>query len=153
MSNLKQMRDERGIDILPPLAKTIINGWKKGSPVDMLVISPEPKLLGRLHANEFISSNGVGYRAFLDESVQGKRPGLVAQSNQDRTRSQKIERSTNGKTTSNEASTVTVTLDGKPLTLRDGQLFDEDGEVIGFFDEDGVVTLVGGEKEDENSNQ
>ncbi len=89
--DLKKMRDERGIDNLPLLAKTIINSWKQHSPVDCLVISPELKLLGRQPVNELFSSGGFSYRAFLDHSVQGKRPGLSDQSIQDRVPSREIE--------------------------------------------------------------
>ena len=60
-----------------------MKGWKKGSPVDCLVISPDFELKGKLPLNEY-SKNALdggrtaaeNYRLFLVESLEGKRPGL-----------------------------------------------------------------------------
>ena len=64
------------------LAKAIMKGWRQGSPVDCFVISPEFELMGSLDYNEFLDNLGEFdddaevYRLFLQESLEGKRPGL-----------------------------------------------------------------------------
>jgi hypothetical protein len=78
---LKQMRAELGIDNVAPLPRAIINGWKPGSPVDCLVVSPELELLGRQPVNELLSfgSRSVEkYKEFLTASLDGKYPDLRA---------------------------------------------------------------------------
>ena len=77
-TNLKRLREAKGIDGMQPLARTIVSGWKQHSPVDCLVISPDLELIGRQPVNELIMMNNmeVGYQRFLAESLEGKRPGL-----------------------------------------------------------------------------
>ena len=61
------------------LAQAIINGWKKGSPVDCLVISPQFEVMGRQPGNELLFAGGNisrHYLTFLQESLAGKLPGL-----------------------------------------------------------------------------
>ena len=70
------------------LAKAIIKGWKtgtkKGSPVDCFVISPDFQLMGRQLVNDLeddrrnkgLPSEESYYLAFLNESLEGKQPGL-----------------------------------------------------------------------------
>ena len=80
-TDLKRLRDAQGIDAISPLARAIIQGRKKYSPVDCLIISPELELLGRQPVNE-LSPGGrreteiKDYHAFLVEALEGKRPGL-----------------------------------------------------------------------------
>ncbi len=151
--DLKKMRDERGIDNLPPLAKSIINSWKQHSPVDCLVISPELKLLGRQPVNELFSSGGFSYRAFLDHSVQGKRPGLSDQSSQDRLPSREIEQATQGKIKSNgsnaERPVEVETSNGTGFTIKDGKLLNKDGEVVGSTDLGNGIGFTPTDKEQE----
>jgi len=64
------------------LAQAIIKSWKKGSPVDCLVISHEFEPLGGIDYNEFPDCLGEfedeieAYLFFLTASMEGKRPGL-----------------------------------------------------------------------------
>ena len=59
-----------------------MKGWKKGSPVDCMVISPEFELLGGIDYNFFPECLGEfedeiePYLYFLKASMEGKRPGL-----------------------------------------------------------------------------
>ena len=80
-TDMKRLRDAKGIDAMPPLIQTIIQGWKKHSPVDSLVISPALELMGRQPVNELSRHNrnkrAEHYRLFLVESLAGKRPGLA----------------------------------------------------------------------------
>lgn len=73
----------KGVDTTHPLAQAIISGWEIHSPIDCLVISPELKLMGRQDANQLRGdstdrglSEAKGYRLFLSEALEGKRPGL-----------------------------------------------------------------------------
>ena len=76
-TDMKRLRDAQGMDAIPPLARTIIQGRKQYSPVDCLIISPELELLGRQPVNELTSKNvSKSYRTFLVEALTGKRPGL-----------------------------------------------------------------------------
>lgn len=76
-TDMKRLRDAQGMDAIPPLARTIIQGRKQYSPVDCLIISPELELLGRQPVNELTSKNASkSYRTFLVEALTGKRPGL-----------------------------------------------------------------------------
>ena len=79
-TDMKRLRDAKGIDEMPPLIQTIVQGWKKHSPVDCLVISPELELMGRQPVNELSRhkrhKRAEHYRLFLVESLEGKRPGL-----------------------------------------------------------------------------
>ena len=64
------------------LAQAIIKTWKKGSPVDCLVFSPEFEPLGGIDYNEFPECLGEfddeteAYLFFLKASLEGERPGL-----------------------------------------------------------------------------
>jgi len=76
-------RSLKGVDTTHPLAQAIISGWEIHSPVDCLIISPELKLMGRQDANRLRGdsrdrglSEEEGYRLFLSEALEGKRPGL-----------------------------------------------------------------------------
>ena len=79
-TDLKRLRDAKGIDEMSPLTQTIVRAWKKLSPVDCLVISPELELMGRQPVNELSRYKrhkwAEHYRLFLVESLAGKRPGL-----------------------------------------------------------------------------
>ena len=78
-TDMKRLREAKGIDGMQPLARTIISGWKRHSPVDCLVISPDLELMGRQPVNELfnaINNMEEAYRRFLVESLEGKRPGL-----------------------------------------------------------------------------
>ena len=76
-------RESKTFDTTPPLVQAIMKGWKKDSPVDCLVISPDFGLKGQLPLNEYSENDLDGgrtaaenYRLFLVESLEGKRPGL-----------------------------------------------------------------------------
>ena len=61
------------------LAQAIMSGWKKGSPVDCLVISPQFEVIGRQSGNDLLFAGGDRsrhYLTFLQESLAGKLPGL-----------------------------------------------------------------------------
>ena len=61
------------------LAQAIMSGWKKGSPVDCLVISPQFEVIGRQSGNDLLFAGGDKsrhYLTFLQESLAGKLPGL-----------------------------------------------------------------------------
>ncbi|MCY4403076.1 MAG: hypothetical protein OXD54_10900 [Candidatus Poribacteria bacterium] len=75
---LRRQQGFRPFDKTHPLAQAIMKGWKKHSPADTLVLSPELELLGRLPVNERGAPyNGTkGYHLFLRESIDGKLPGL-----------------------------------------------------------------------------
>ena len=73
----------KGVDTTHPLAQAIISGWELHSPVDSLVISSELEVMGRQDANRLHEdsrdrglSEAEGYRLFLSEALEGKRPGL-----------------------------------------------------------------------------
>ena len=75
---LRRKYDFKPFDKTRPLAQAIEKGWKKHSPADSLVISKDLELMGRLPVNErHPPYNGAkGYRLFLQESLDGKLPGL-----------------------------------------------------------------------------
>ena len=75
---LRRQQGFKPFDKTRPLAQAIMKGWKKRSPSDSLVISPKLELMGRLPVNERASPyNGEkGYLLFLQESLDGKLPGL-----------------------------------------------------------------------------
>ena len=66
------------LDETIPLAQAIKKGWKEHSPADSLVFSPDLELMGRLPVNDrHAPYNGAkGYLLFLQESLDGKLPGL-----------------------------------------------------------------------------
>ncbi len=92
----RREREGKTFDISHPLAKTIINIWKKGSPVDCLVISQEFEAMGGIDYNIFLDNMtepehadymfldkltesddpAEPYLLFLREALEGKRPGL-----------------------------------------------------------------------------
>ncbi len=77
---LRRQQGFKPFDKMHPLAQAVMKGWKRGSPVDILVIAPELELMGRQPVNELlsISSGGIvqNYLAFLQESLDGKLPGF-----------------------------------------------------------------------------
>ena len=74
---MKRLRNANTIDDLPPLTQIIVQGWKRHSPVDCLIISPELELIGRQPVNELPSRNKAAqYNFFLSEALEGKRPGI-----------------------------------------------------------------------------
>ena len=79
-TDMKRLRDAKGIDEMLPLTQTIVRAWKKLSPVDCLIISPELELMGRQPVNELsrheTHERAEHYQLFLVESLEGKRPGL-----------------------------------------------------------------------------
>ena len=80
---MRRERESKTFDSTAPLVQAIMKGWKEGSPVDCLVISPDFELKGKLPLNEY-SANALdggrtaaeNYRLFLEESLERKRPGL-----------------------------------------------------------------------------
>ena len=79
-TDMKRLRDAKGVDEMHPLTQTIVQMWKRHSPTDCLVISPELELMGRQPVNEFSryewGKMAEHYQLFLVESLTGKRPGL-----------------------------------------------------------------------------
>ena len=75
---LRRKYDFKSFDKTRPLAQAIKKGWKEHSPADSLVFSPDLELMGRLPVNErHPPYNGAkGYLLFLQESLNGKLPGL-----------------------------------------------------------------------------
>ena len=80
----RRERESKTFDTTHALAQAIMKGWKKHSPADSLVISPEFELMGRLPVNErFSPYNGAeGYLLFLQESLDKKLPGLGEESSE-----------------------------------------------------------------------
>ena len=77
----RRKRDGIIFDTNNPLVKAIMKGWAKGSPVDTIILSPDFELIGSLDYNEFLDNLGRihevdGYQLFLNDSLEGKRPGL-----------------------------------------------------------------------------
>ncbi len=74
----RQQQGFKPIDKTLPVAQAIMKGWKKHSPADSLVISPKLELMGRLPVNERTPpyQAAKGYLLFLQESMDGKLPGL-----------------------------------------------------------------------------
>ena len=75
----RREREGKTFDTTHALAQAIISSWKKGSPVDCLVISPRFELIGRLLLNDFLFLGGdrpERYLTFLQGSLAGKLPGL-----------------------------------------------------------------------------
>ncbi len=84
LMGLRRQQGFKPFDKTRPLAQAIMKGWKKHSPADSLVLSTELELMGRLPVNERSSPyNGAkGYLLFLQESLDGKLPGLVEKSSE-----------------------------------------------------------------------
>ena len=74
----RRTREGTTFDTSHALAQAIITGWKDGSPVDCLVISPQFEVMGRQPVNELLfGGDTVGrYLMFLQESLAGQQPGL-----------------------------------------------------------------------------
>ena len=74
----RREREGTTFDTTHALAQAIITGWKAGSPVDCLVISPQFEVMGRQPVNDFLFSGGTAehYLMFLKEALDGKQPGL-----------------------------------------------------------------------------
>ena len=77
----RREREGKTFDTTHALAQAIMKGWKQGSPVDCFVISPDFELMGSLDYNQFLDDLGEfddaeAYMLFLQESLEGKRPGL-----------------------------------------------------------------------------
>ena len=78
----RREREGKTFDTNHALAQAIMKGWKKGSPVDCLVISHEFEVMGGIDYNFFpeclgeFESRGEAYLFFLKASMEGKRPGL-----------------------------------------------------------------------------
>ena len=78
-------RESKTFNRTHPLAQAIMKGWKKDSPVDCLVISPEFDVMGKLPLNDFFddsSQRGIpdedAYLKFLEDSLDAKFPGFDA---------------------------------------------------------------------------
>ena len=84
LMGLRRQQGFKPFDKTRPLAQAIMKGWKKHSPADSLVLSTDLELMGRLPVNERSSPyNGAkGYLLFLQESLDGKLPGLVEKSSE-----------------------------------------------------------------------
>ena len=72
----------KAFDPAHPLAQAIMKGWRKDSPVDCLILSPELELMASLPINDFFNTKLVGlgddeaYLVFLKASLAGEKPGL-----------------------------------------------------------------------------
>ncbi len=76
-TDMERLRDEKALANLPLLTQIIVQGSKRHSPVDCLIISPELELMGRQPVNELPSHNKAAqYHFFLSEALEGKRPGV-----------------------------------------------------------------------------
>ena len=79
-TDIRRLRDTKGIDEMPSLLQTIVRAWKRHSPTDCLVISSELELMGRQAVNELSPykwhKKAEHYQLFLAEALTGKRPGL-----------------------------------------------------------------------------
>ena len=75
----RRKREGTTFDTSHALAQAIITGWKDGSPVDCLVISPQFEVMGRQPVNDLLFASGDTsryYLTFLQESLSGKLPGF-----------------------------------------------------------------------------
>lgn len=78
----RREREGKTFDTSHALSQAIMKSWKKGSPVDCLVISPEFEVMGGIDYNFFPKCLGEfedeveAYLFFLTASMEGKRPGL-----------------------------------------------------------------------------
>ena len=78
----RREREGKTFDTTHALAQAIMKGWKKGSPVNCLVISHEFEPMGGIDYNFFPECLGEfddeveAYLFFLKASMEGKRPGL-----------------------------------------------------------------------------
>ena len=78
----RREREGKTFNTSHALARTIMKGWVKGSPVDCFAISYDFDLMGSVDFNEFLDNlqrpenEPVAYMQFLKDSLEGKRPGL-----------------------------------------------------------------------------
>ena len=78
----RREREGKTFDTTHALAQAIMKGWKKGSPVDCLVISHAFEVMGGIDYNFFpgclgeFEDEAEAYLFFLKASMEGKRPGL-----------------------------------------------------------------------------
>ena len=84
LMGLRRQQGFKPFDKTRPLAQAIMKGWKKHSPADSLVLSTDLELMGRLPVNERSSpyNDAKGYLLFLQESLDGKLPGLREKSSE-----------------------------------------------------------------------
>ena len=76
-TDMERLRTTKAFDDMLPLTRVILQSWKRHSPVDCLIVSPELELIGRQPVNELPSRNKAArYHLFLVESLEGKRPGV-----------------------------------------------------------------------------
>ena len=76
-TDMERLRDSKALDEMSPLTRIIIQGWKRFSPVDCLIISPKLELMGRQPVNELPPRNKAeAYRLFLVGTLEGKHPGV-----------------------------------------------------------------------------
>ena len=74
---LRRQQGFKPFDKTSALARTIMKGWKKHSPSDFLVISPDLELMGRQPVNDLHGGDiSARYLRFLRVSLDGKYPGL-----------------------------------------------------------------------------
>lgn len=80
------VRREQGFkpfDRMHPLVQGLMKGWKKHSPSDSLILSPNLELMGSESVNEFIGSHMIQrYLTFLKDALDGKLPGLAEETPQ-----------------------------------------------------------------------
>ena len=74
---VRRQHGYKPFDKMHPFAQAIMKGWKKHSPSDSLILSPDLELMGRESVNELIGTNmGQRYLTFLKEALDGKLPGF-----------------------------------------------------------------------------
>ena len=79
---LRRQQGFKPFDKTRPLAQAIMKGWKKHSPSDSLILSPDLELMGRQPVNEISGDWTGGYLTFLKESLAGKLPGFAEESSE-----------------------------------------------------------------------
>ena len=73
----RREREGKTFDTSHALAQAIMKGWKKHSPVDCLIISPEFEVMGRQPVNELFGADmSKRYLTFLKLALDGKYPGF-----------------------------------------------------------------------------
>ena len=72
----RREREGRTFDTSHALAQAIMKGWKKHSPVDTLIISPEFEVIGKQPINDIGWPMDELYLTFLKDSIAGKLPGF-----------------------------------------------------------------------------
>ena len=77
---VRRQHGYKSFDKTHPLAQAIMKGWKKHSPSDSLILSPDLELMGRESVNDLIGSHMIQrYLTFLKEALDGKLPGFAAE--------------------------------------------------------------------------